>query len=124
MLSKFPAIPKHHLSSFFMRGIYCAVIVTVMLLFGTVALHHLEGFSYLDAFYFTSMIATGQGPAPNITPETDFGKIFTSVLAFFSVGIMLASFSFLFGPFLSRLLKIGVHKVEDEIEHLQHKNKK
>ena len=84
----------------------------------------IEGFSLIDSFYFTSMIATGQGPAPSVSPVTSLGKIFTSALAFVSTGVMIASLGFLLGPFLGRLWKIGVIKMEEEIDHLKKHNPK
>ena len=84
-------------------------------------MHLIEGFSYVDAFYFTSMIATGQGPAPAMSPETIPGKLFTCFLAFVSAGAMAASLGFLFGPFFGKLWKVGVMKFEEEIKHLRKK---
>ncbi len=83
-------------------------------------MHQIEGFRYIDAFYFTRLIATGQGPAPSVTPVTDTGKIFTSILSFVAAGAMIASLGFLFGPFLGGLWHSGVLKFEEEIEHLKH----
>jgi hypothetical protein len=68
------------------------------------------------------MIATGQGPAPTVCPVTVFGKLFTCFIAFMSMGVMVASLGFLFGPFLGKLWKIGINKFEEELHHL-HKNK-
>ena len=115
-------IPKHHLHSFMYRGIYCVGLVLFILAVGTFGLRFIEGFSYIDAFYFASLIATGQGPAPSIGPATAAGKLFTCFLAFISVGTMIASLGFLFGPFLGRLWRVGVIKVEEELQHL-HKDK-
>ena len=64
------------------------------------------------------MIATGQGPPPFISPVTASGKIFTCFFAFVSVGSMVASLGFLFGPFLGKLWRIGVIKLEEELEEL------
>ncbi len=114
-------IPKHHLHSFLHRGLYCFALVASVLIAGTVALHVIEGFSYLDAFYFTSLIATGQGPAPTIEPVTPAGKLFTCVLAFVSVSVMITSLGFLFGPFLGRLWHVGIVKMEEEIGHFHKK---
>ena len=82
-------------------------------------MHFIEGFSLIDAFYFTSMIATGQGPAPSIFPVTLAGKLFTCFMAFISVGSMVASLGFLFGPFFGKLWRIGVVKFEEELELLK-----
>ena len=113
---------KHHYHSFYRRGFYSFALAAFVLSIGVVGFHTLEGFSYLDAFYFASMIATGQGPAPNVSPETAAGKIFTCFLAFFSAGSMVASFGFLFGPFFGKLWHIGFLKLEEEFE-LHHKKK-
>lgn len=110
---------RHHYHSPINRGIYCLVIVSTVLLFGTVGIHTTEHFSWIDSFYFTSMIATGQGPAPTVSPVTSLGKIFTSVLAFVSAGMMITLLGFLFGPFLGKLWRIGVLKFEEELEHLK-----
>ena len=115
-------IPKHHLHSFFHRGLYCLGLVSFILFLGTISLHLIEGFSYVDAFYFTSMIATGQGPVSTISPVTVSGKLFTCFLAFISIGAMVASLGFLFGPFLGKLWKIGITKFEEELQHL-HRDK-
>lgn len=115
---------KKHYHSFFNRGLYSSALVAAILLAGTLGIHALEKFSYLDSFYFTSMIATGQGPAPNVVPVTSGGKLFTCVLAFLSVGTMIAAFGFLFGPFFGKLWHLGIVKLEDEIEKVQHHEKK
>ena len=91
---------------------------------GTIGAHLIEKFSYMDSFYFTSMIATGQGPVGALTPVTPLGKLFTSLLAFVSVGSMLAAFGFLFGPFLGKLWRIGVLKLEEELHQLSKHNGK
>ncbi len=84
---------------------------------GTVGMHLIERLSYVDSFYFMSMIATAQGPA--FAPATTAGKIFISVIAFVSVGCVVASLGFFFGPFLGKLWKIGVEKFEEEMDHLK-----
>ena len=110
---------RHHYHSALNRGFYCLLLIAFILLLGTWGIHKLEKFSLIDSFYFTSMIATGQGPAPTIAPQTSAGKIFTSFLAFISAGAMIASLGFLFGPFLGKLWRIGVLKFEEELEHLK-----
>ena len=110
---------KHHYHSALNRGFYCLLLIFFILFLGTLGIHSLEKFSLIDSFYFTSMIATGQGPAPSIALQTTAGKLFTSFLAFVSAGAMIASLGFLFGPFLGKLWRIGVIKVEEEIEHLK-----
>ena len=83
-------------------------------------MHLIEGLSYLDSFYFMSMIATAQGPM--MTPATPTGKIFASIIAFISVGTVVAALGFIFGPFFGKLWHIGVEHLEKEL-HLKDKGK-
>ena len=115
---------RHHYHSVVNRGLYSLGLVLGMLFFGTLGMHVIEGFSYVDSFYFTSMIATGQGPPPLISPVTLSGKLFTSLLAFVSVGAMVASLGFIFGPLLGKLWKVGIVKFEEELEVLHLKKEK
>ena len=100
--------------SFLRRALYSFVVIAAVVTVGTIGMHSLEGMSYLDSFYFTSMIATGQGP--NYTPATVPGKIFAAVLAFVSVGTVIAALVFLFGPFFGAVLRSGVDKIEEEAD--------
>ena len=115
---------RHHYHSSLNRGLYSLVLVASVLSVGTLGIHALEHFSYIDSFFFTSMVATGQGPVGTLTPQTDAGKIFTSLLSFISVGVLLTTLGFLFGPFLGKLWKVGIVKFEEEVETLQHREKK
>ncbi len=116
-------VKQHHYHSFSRRAVYSLVLATAALAVGTVGFHWIEKLSYIDSFYFASMIATGQGPAPNISPITPTGKIFTCFFAFFSVGSMIASLGFLFGPFCGKLWRIGFIKLEEELHLIKRKNK-
>lgn len=100
-------------SSFWKRAAYALALIVAVVVIGTVAMHAIEGWSYLDSFYFTSFIATGQGPPGNLQPDSPLGKVFSSVLAFVSVGTVITALLFLFGPFLGRLLKEGEEKLEE-----------
>ena len=107
--------------SFWTRALYSFSLIAAVVLIGTLGMHFLEGWSYLDSFYYTSFIATGQGPPGNLLPGTSSGKVFTSVLAFVSVGTVITALLFLFGPFLGRVLKAGEEKLEEvekEVEDL------
>lgn len=85
---------------------------------GTIGFHVIEGMSYLDAFYLTSMIATAQGPSG--APATPGGKLFAAVMAFVSIGAVVTSFGFLFGPFLGELWRIGHERLEEEQKRPPH----
>ena len=102
---------RHHYHSPWRRGLYSLLLVAIVVAIGTVGFHRIEGVSYLDAFYLTSMIATGQGPTQ--APLTPAGKIFASIMAFFSIGIVVTALGFLLGPFLGQLWRIGHDRWEN-----------
>lgn len=108
---------RHHYHSPWRRGLYSIGLVAVVMTIGTVGMHRIERMSYIDAFYFMSMIATAQGSA--FTPTTAAGKIFASVMSFLSVGTVAAALGFLFGPFFGKLWHIGVEKLEEEARLLE-----
>ena len=113
-------IPK----SFLARAAYSFALIAAVVLIGTLAMHAIEGWSYLDSFYFTSFIATGQGPPSNLQPASSLGKVFSSLLAFVSVGTVITALLFLFGPFLGRLLKAGEEKLEEVEREVEGKRKR
>jgi hypothetical protein len=104
---------KHHpYHSLLRRAVYSVILVGSVMLVGTLGFHYIEHYSYVDSFYFVSMLATAEGPAS--TPVTGFGKIFASLIAFFSIGTVIFATAFLLGPFLGKLIKIGEEKFEEE----------
>ena len=108
---------KHHhpYHSFLRRAVYSVALVGSVLLIGTLGFHYIEHYSYVDSFYFVSMLATAEGPAS--TPTTALGKIFASAIAFFSIGTVIFATAFLLGPFLGKLIRIGEEKFKrDEKE--------
>lgn len=62
-----------------------------ILLIGTLAYHWLEGWSYLDSFYFCviSLATIGYG---DLTPTTPEAKLFTIFYVINGIGILLALF--------------------------------
>lgn len=62
--------------------------VLVVLFIGTFFYHKVEGWRWLDSFYFSSMSLTTVGYG-DLTPQTDIGKIFTVFYIFSGVGIIL-----------------------------------
>jgi len=114
--------PRHKYHSLYRRALYSFILVISVLLIGTVLFHYVQNYSYVDAFYFMSMIATAQGPA--IVPSTVAGKLLTSFMAFISIGSVIFALGFIFGPFFGRLLKIGEEKFKEEEEVLEKDMKK
>jgi hypothetical protein len=114
-------VVRHPLSPFKRKTLYSIAVVALVLAVGTEGMHVLEGWSYVDSFYFISLIATTQGPGS--IPRTDAGKIFASLMAFVSVGAVLSALAFVFGPLFGTLLKVGIDYVEREEEKIRAKVK-
>ena len=108
-------LKKHHYYALLKRGSLCLLFVAAITLLGAVGIHKIEKYSWVDSFYFVSMIVTAQGA--NITPATAEGKIFTAVISFISVGCVVAALGYVFGPFLGALWRMGSEKIEEEIHH-------
>ncbi len=58
------------------------------------------------------MLATGEGLTA--APVTALGKIFASVMAFVSIGAVIFSIIFVFGPLVSKLLHLGEKELKKE----------
>jgi hypothetical protein len=108
--------------SFRRRAAYSFGLVFAVLFIGTMAFHYIEGYSYVNSFYFVSMLATAQGPA--ITPTTDLGKIVASIIAFVSVGAVIVALGFLFGPFFGKVLRMEERKIGRDEKEIAEKLRK
>jgi hypothetical protein len=101
-------------------GVRMALSITaiaIVLTIGTIGFHFIEGLSYVDSFYFESMMAAGQGPP--FALYTDAGKIFASIMGFVSVITVIASVAFNLLPVLGRLWKEGLELAEKEAGTLE-----
>lgn len=56
---------------------------------GATFYHFVEGWTWLDSFYFTVITLTTIGYG-DFTPKTDVGKLFTMVYVFIGLGILLS----------------------------------
>lgn len=61
--------------------------LALILLMGTVFYHFYEGFTWVDAFYFTAITITTVGYG-DVYPTRDLSKIFTVFLAFSGIGLV------------------------------------
>ena len=79
------------IKSFYKDKEYRDLLLTtlIILVIGTVAYHYIEGWSWLDAFYFSFITLTTIGFG-DFAPTTDMGKIFTVIYIMVGVGIILA----------------------------------
>ncbi len=80
-----------------------ASLAVFILASGTIFYRSVEGWSWIDSFYFsvTTVSTVGNG---YLAPQTDFGKLFTVVYIFVGVGV----FVVLFTQFASALLRSEV----------------
>ncbi len=99
------------------RAAYSLVAVGIVLAVGTVGFHDIAGLGYIDAFYFESMLATGQGPPLALT--SDSAKLFAAVMAFVSVGSVLTSVVFTLGPLFSRIWHEAAARVEEDVRRFE-----
>lgn len=64
------------------------LLIFILMVFGTVAYHTLEGWSYVDSLYFTAMTVTTVGYG-DLVPTTPESKLFTVFFAFAGISIAL-----------------------------------
>lgn len=61
--------------------------VALIILGSTVFFHHVEGWSWLDSYFFTVVTLTTVGYG-SLVPVTAVGKIATTILIFIGVGVV------------------------------------
>ncbi len=66
------------------------LLTTILVLgFGTVMYHFLEGWRWLDALYFSVITLTTIGYG-DFSPQTDGGKLFTTIYILIGLGMILS----------------------------------
>lgn len=73
----------------------------IVICIGTVVYHFLEGWSWLDALYFSFITLTTVGFG-DFAPQTDMGKIFTIFYIVVGIGIILAFVNTIYHHFTTR----------------------
>ncbi len=67
------------------------LLAGMILLSGTIFYHSVEGWSWIDLFYFSVTTASTVGLG-DLAPKTDAGKLFTTLYIFVSVGVFVVLF--------------------------------
>lgn len=82
-------------------------LVVLILILGAFFYHNIEGWSWLDSFYFSVITLTTIGYG-DFSPQTDLGKVFTIAYIFCGLGI-LSGFATVVGKQIvaHRLEKVG-----------------
>lgn len=105
-----------------------AVLATLIILIGLLSLgtfsyHLVEGWRFVDAFYFTGASITTVGYG-DITPKTDFGKVFSVVFNFAGIAVVLFAFGVIAHEYLEekhksleRKLQARLNRRIERIEH-------
>jgi len=99
------------------RLFYAVSGIALVMVIGIVGFHQIEGMDWVNALYFESMLATGQGPPLTLT--TDSGKIFASVMGFVSVGTVFTSLVVTLVPIISQLWRETLERVERDAKTLE-----
>jgi hypothetical protein len=78
----------------------------LLLVVGTVVFHYIEGWSWVDSFYFSAIAGTTVGFG-DLAPTTDVSKLFSVLYIFFGIGVI--------GTFLDQRLRYhGVVRKQTE----------
>lgn len=77
-------------------------VLLVFLICGVVFYYHVENLEVVDAIYLSAMTLTTVGYG-DFTPQTDLGKIFTSVYAFLGICVFFGFAGMIFAATLSRI---------------------
>lgn len=99
------------------RVFYAFSSILSVMVVGTVGFHQIEGMGWVNAVYFESMLATGQGPP--IQLATDSGKIFASIMAFVSVGSVITALVVTLIPLISQFWREGLERAEKDVKALE-----
>jgi hypothetical protein len=99
---------------------FLAGLVVSLLLIGTWVFHQIEGWSYLDSFYFSAISLTTVGYG-DFSPKTDAGKLLTVFYVFVGFGVLVA-FLTIFANAIIQSVRESREKLHQKLTHDQEKN--
>ena len=79
-------------------------ITLIILALGTISYHYLEGWSWIDALYFSIITLTTIGYG-DFSPQTTAGKLFTITYIILGIGIILGFINTVFQHYKSQSRK-------------------
>lgn len=93
------------------KGLFFTALFTVLL--GSFFYHYVEGWSFLDSFYFSvSTLATvGMG---DLVPSSDLSKLFTSFYMLVGIGILFGFVSMIGREVTSFYIRNGKDKKDED----------
>jgi len=77
---------------------------TLLIGFGSIVYHYLEGWSWIDSIYFSIITLTTIGYG-DFSPQTDGGKLFTIFYIIIGVGVILSFVNTVYNHYNSIRLK-------------------
>lgn len=80
------------------------ITTAIIIGFGSVMFHYLEGWSWIDSVYFSVITLTTVGYG-DFSPQTDEGKIFTIFYIFIGIGIILSFINTVYNHYNSMRVK-------------------
>jgi len=85
---------------------YRSLLLTtlVVLGFGSIVYHHIEGWSWVDSIYFSVITLTTIGYG-DFSPQTDAGKLFTIFYIIIGIGIILSFINTVYEHYNSARIK-------------------
>lgn len=102
------------------KSIFVLIGSFFLLLTGTIGFHYLENLSFIDSLYLTSSTITTVGYG-DIHPESTWGKLFSVVIMFGGIGIVIYTLTFIVNFIVDGELKnvYGGRKMEFTLEKMK-----
>jgi len=89
--------------------------IVVLIIAATLIFRHVEGWSYIDSFYFV-VATSGTVGYGDITPVTDLGKMIASIYILLMVPIIIYSFTLVAEGYIDKKV---IHKMAKSINNTQ-----